>query len=203
MEPVSPVSTRPRWLVAVTIFLVATGFVLLAGYAWVWFSQLYLSHWPDQQATVDSGYALIPEAQQIDDLLGPAWHRTSNYTEPDVVEWQTEALFGGRYEMTMMVDLRIDRRSGRVIEILGEPRFLLLEVQEVLGSRGVNYRGAGQWEFTAEEWRQVVKAKGDFAAIGIQLDRHHPVPGFERYRGAPRNGIQMSRSADFAVPRVP
>jgi hypothetical protein len=157
----------------------------------------YYSRWPAQEQMVSSGYRMIPEAQQIDDLLGPAWHSISNYQEPDLAEWQTEALFAGRYELSMWVSVRVDRNSGRVAGVVGEPRFRLLEIEEIRNSREVSYKD--QREFGLDQWRQVVRAQGDFSAIGIQLDRSRPVSGFDRYKALPRGGIQM-RSKDDAVP---
>ena len=51
---------------------------------------------------------MIPEARQIDDLVEPAWHKLSNYQEPDLAQWQTEVLFGGKN-----TSCRCGRRSGR------------------------------------------------------------------------------------------
>jgi hypothetical protein len=160
---------------------------------------LHHSRWPTQEQMVPSGYRMIPEATQVDDLLGPAWHRLSNYQEPDSAEWQTEALFAGRYELSMRVRVRVDRSSGRVTEVVGEPRFLLLEIKEIRDSREVRYNGNHQREFGVDQWHQVVRAKGDFSVIGIQLDRSNPVFGFDRYKAVTRTGIQM-RSEDNAAP---
>jgi hypothetical protein len=203
VEDASSVRNTTPWITVITVFVVATGFALIVGYAYFWFAYLFLNRWPSQEQMVPSGYAMIPEAKQIDDLLGPAWHSISNYREPDIAEWHTKALFGGRYEMEMTVDARVDRRSAKVIEVIGKPRFLLLEVHEIIGSREVGYRAAGQRAFGADEWQQVVRAKGDFTIIGIQLDRNNPVPGFNRYLAYPHNGVRMSKTnngADGATP---
>ncbi len=141
---------------------------------------------------VRSGYTMIPEAKQIDDLLGFAWHRVVNYCEPDIAEWQTEAAFAGKYELTMTVRVRIDRRSGRVTEVIGEPHFYFREIAEIINSHGAKYRPANGREFGLEQWRQVVRAKRDFSVIGIALDRNNPIPGFDRYQNRDQNGIRMS-----------
>ncbi len=185
-----PQATTNWFVVAVTLY-VAAGLALLGAYAYFWYAYLFLNRWPSQEQMVASGYRMIPQAKQIDDLFGPAWHRVSNYREPDTAEWQTEALFGGRYEMWMTVTVRIDRRSGSVIQVIGEPRFLLLEVQRIERSGAVAYPAMNQHEFGADKWQQVVNANGDFSVIGIQLNRNNPVPGWQRYVARPRNGLRM------------
>ncbi len=145
---------------------------------------------------VNSGYPMIPQAKQIDDLIGPAWHSTSNCQQPNIVEWHTEALFAGRYELIMWVKAEVDRQFGRISKVIGEPRFSLGEVSRVEG-RGASYQ---QWhEFGAEKWEKVVKAKGDFSVIGIRLDRDNPVRGFAEYKKIHRNGIQMKVGTSLPV----
>lgn len=186
---------RPILAVSIGIVFPIVGWWLLVIAYWI---ALYYSRWPTQQQMVSSGYRVIPEAKQIDDLFEPAWHKLSNYQEPDIAEWQTEALIAPRYELSMWVAVRVDRSSGQVTEVVGEPRFRLVEIDEIRNSREVSYNGNHQREFGLDQWRQVVRAKGDFSAIRIQLDRNDPVSGFDRYKAAPRNGIQMHSKADAA-----
>ncbi len=148
--------------------------------------------WPATKQTVPSGYAMIPQARQIDDLFGPAWHSCSNYRHPDTVEWISEAYFAKRYQLVMVVRAKVERPSGKVIEVVDEPRFILMKIEEVTGGGGTSYDGASQREFGANEWAKVVKAKGDFGVIGIELNYNDPVPGFEGLIAHPRNGVQMS-----------
>ena len=178
---------RPAMVILSAIaFPVAGWWLLVFAY---WFAMIF-SNWPSQEQMVRSGYAMIPEAKQVDDLLGPAWHEVCNYREPDIVEWQTHAPFAGRYELVMIASVRVDRRSGRVTEVIAAPRFQLLEIETTDGKR-TTFRQAGQREFGADQWRRVVKAGGDFSVIGIQLNYDCPVPGFERYQSQAPNGIRM------------
>jgi hypothetical protein len=179
---------RPIVVILAAIASPAVGWCLLM---FAYFVALDLSRWPSQEQMVPSGYRMITEARQIDDLLGRARHQISNYQEPDIAEWQTDALFGGRYELLMTVGVRVDRRSGRVTEVLGAPRFSLMEIEKIQGSQEVMYRPANEHKFGADEWRQVVKAQGDFSVIGIQLDRTNPVPGFDSAQGLAPNGMRM------------
>ena len=189
-------------LLTVLIALVAVVPILFYGWVFFLFAYMYLTGWPAPQTMVQSGYPLIPEAKQIDDLLGPAWHQTSNYEEPNTVEWQTNVLFAGRCELTMLIHVEIDRRSGRVLKVLEKPRFVLSEIGSVEvepnGQIGISY-GESQ-EFGLAEWQKVVAAKGDFSVIGIHLNRSAPVANFDKYLAYPRNGIQMAKEHDKAKP---
>ena len=183
------------WVVAL-IALASPFFGFWLAVAAFWMIALTFNSWPSQEQMVPSGYAMIPQAKQIDDLLGPAWHSCSNYKEPNVVEWITTELFAGRYKLEMRVNVEVDRRSGNISKITGEPRFMLCEVYDIEG-RGVSYK---YWhEFGAEKWIKIVKAKGDFSVIGIHLDRDNPVPGFAEYKNTPRNGIQMKVDRNLSV----
>src|SRR5438045_4038722 len=130
MKPASSLRTTTDWIAVATIVLAMTSLALLAGYAYIWFAYLFLNRWPSQEQMVPSGYATIPQAKPSDHRVGPAWHEVANFREPDRGQWITTALFGGRYELEMFVDVRIDRRSRKLTEVMGEPRFLLKEVEK-------------------------------------------------------------------------
>jgi len=182
---------RPTVVILTSIASPIAGWCLLVVVYW---SAMLFNSWPSQEQMVRSGYAIIPEAKQIDDLLGPAQHQVSNYWEPDIADWQTHARFAGRYELVMIAKVRVDRRSGRVIEVIDSPRFQLYEVESTDGS-ATTFRQAGEREFGADEWRRVVKAGGDFSVIGIQLNYDNPVPGFDRMRAKAQNGIRIRADA--------
>jgi hypothetical protein len=96
----------------------------------------------------------------------------------------------------MTVGVRVDRKSGSIIDVLGKPQFRLMEIQDIPETRAANYRPGGQREFDAADWQRIVRAKGDFGAIGVQLNHGNPLPGFKRYMAFPRNGIRMVPSGE-------
>ena len=173
----------------IVFIAIAAGCVILpVAYLFLLLGLVYINSWPTQESMVHSGYVQIPQAREIDELFGPALHSCSNYEEPDAAQWFTETYFGGRYELVMQVDVRIDRQSGEVAEVRGEPQFSLGEIYRIEG-RGASY---GNWhQFGAEEWEAVVEADGDFSVLGIQIDLENPVDGFEEYKAIPRGGIRM------------
>ena len=42
-----------------------------------------------------------------------------------------EVQFAGRYDLTMLAHVQIDRRSGMVLGVLEKPRFILAEINKV------------------------------------------------------------------------
>lgn len=83
-------SARPTTVILSAIAFPTAGWWLVFAYL----AAMFFNRWPSQVQMVRSGYAMIPEASQIDDLVGPARHEVCNYQEPDIAEWQTEAARG-------------------------------------------------------------------------------------------------------------
>jgi len=193
-------------LAFVVVSLVITAVVLefcgLAPFYWA----LYWFHgdlWPAQEAMVRSGYTLIPQARQIDSIFGPAWHQVCNYTEPDTVEWQSTTQIAGKYELTMVVSIEIDRHSGAAKKVLNKPQFVLARVVAITlrpdGTVGSISYGES-YSFDLVDWKKLVAAKGDFSAIGIQLVSGKPVANIDTYQKSPRNGLRMVGPNEKAKP---
>jgi hypothetical protein len=133
----------------------------------------------DRGVAMRSGYRCIPEAKQIDDLLGPADHSVMNEgAETDAgvqEEWISEVYFGGRYHLNMRVDILVDRKTSQVVKVVGPSEFTLQEIASIDfdGNRitAIQYHPENYWKFDADQWRKIVEANGDFAVIGIELNR--------------------------------
>jgi hypothetical protein len=150
----------------------------------------------DQLPSESSGYVVIPQAKQIDDLLGPARHYWSNFSSRGRVQWFTETIFPGRYELTMWADVEYEPETGKILRVIGEPRFRLQEIEAVHGNQALYSKGV---EFGASAWQRVADAKGDFSVIGIEVDRANVIPGFAAYQNLPRNGVQFKASTRTVV----
>ena len=130
---------------------------------------------------------MIPQARQIDELVGRADHSVMNEgddTEEGVKEeWISEVYFNGRYELVMTVDIRVDRRTSSVSKVIGTPSFHLHEIESVEmlsgGRASISYRESAQRDFSSAEWQRVVEAKGDFSVIGIQIQKAPPIDNFD------------------------
>jgi hypothetical protein len=146
---------------------------------------------------VKSGFKKIPEARQIEDLLGEADHFIS-YSGPNVPQdWNTVVRFGGRYELAMQVVVETSFDFSEVTKVKGEPRFYFYEVSRIVhypnGKFGCYYNGASERHFGRAEWRKVVAAKADFSVIGIRLKRGPSVPDFEKFvRAVRRDAVRVS-----------
>ncbi len=140
---------------------------------------------------VRSGLNKIPEASQIEELLGDADHFISYSGSRSVGNvWNTEVHFKGRYVLTMQVPVRIGANYDEVIEVLDEPKFYLGEIREVIYSGGnIGTETANNdWDYplTLDDWKKVYQADGDFSVIGIHLKENQPVKDFEKFVQAVR-----------------
>lgn len=143
---------------------------------------------------VRSGLKMIPEAKQIEELLGDSDHFISYSGSRSVGNnWNTEVYFYGRYVLTMQVPVRMGYEFDEVLEVLDEPKFYLVEVRSIEFYGNDNNPGASfeqgddyPYPFTAKDWAKVYQAKGDFSVIGIDLKKDQPVKDFEKYVHAKR-----------------
>jgi len=86
-----------------------------------------------------------------------------------------------RYEFTMQLPVILDSSGSKVIDY-GEPRFTLWEAASVKRNKSgiaeTTLNPAGERSFGPAEWQKIVKAGGDFGAIGYTMLTNNPVPGF-------------------------
>lgn len=115
----------------------------------------------------------LPAAVQIEELFGDADHFITHYgmrSEKSNI-WNTVTYFGGRYELTMQVRVRVDY-DKKCIEVAGSPEFSLVEIRRVRKSTsGLIGADCGKnFRFSEDEWQKVLASGGDFSVIGIELD---------------------------------
>ena len=100
-----------------------------------------------------------------------------------------ERLLFERYQLTLRIPVTFGA-SRRNVRSFGEPEFLMQEISEVrkirkVGSLGpvenvsVQYNPDHLLRFGAGEWKNVVKARGDFSVIGFTVITNSPAPGFD------------------------
>lgn len=86
-----------------------------------------------------------------------------------------------RYTLNLQIPVFYSKDNATVTGF-GDPMFYVLEVQKVVptdkGFKDVEY-GEQQFQFGQDEWKRLVAAGGDFAAIGHPLKKDQPVDGFE------------------------
>jgi hypothetical protein len=103
----------------------------------------------------------------------------------DVPQFNSVAYFGGRYELTMQVPIRVD--SGRSGKVVGKPKYYLNEVSAVSISPSgqVSAMFSRNLSFGPSEFAQVYDAHGDFGTVGFAINAT-PVPNFQKYADASR-----------------
>lgn len=99
--------------------------------------------------------------------------------------WNSFGKLYDRYTLEMQFDIEINywRRDFKRIS---EPRFYLLEVIEVevpsSPQYGIGCKYGDSFTFGLNDWNTLVKNKGDFSCIGIELKKDSPVDHFDRVR---------------------
>jgi hypothetical protein len=135
----------------------------------------------DYVETAQSGIKTLPWPKEMEQLFGDGDHFITHYGfSPGPKEWNSEVFFGGRYTLTLQVDVVIEGRT--VAKSISPPKFYLSEVEKVVvdnGGAGANF--SGQWVLDEAQWKKLVQAKGDWSVIGIPVKTNSPVPGFENY----------------------
>jgi hypothetical protein len=137
---------------------------------------------------VRSGFAKFPEAMQMESLFGEGDHFISSPGHGGIRKWYSEVFFGGRYTLTMEVDVKTDADFSRITEIVGSPLFVLTEASRVTtsGNRVTGADFSTDWKFRLDDWKKVVAAKGDFSVIGITITKAKPLQDFDAYVAAER-----------------
>jgi hypothetical protein len=131
-----------------------------------------------------NGVSQIKPAKEMNELFADCRHYIT-YGPNDVPLFNSVAYFGGRYTLTMQVEVDIHSASSGVI--VGKPQFYLNEVAlvTVSASGQVGATFSRSRNFGAAEWIQLFDADGDFSKIGFKVNPT-AVTDFERYAAACR-----------------
>lgn len=132
-----------------------------------------------------SGLKQIPAARQMEEVYGDVDHAISYHGSRKLGnEWYTEVFLHGRYKLTMRVPVRMGRDFDQVLEAEGEPRFTLVEVDQIRinpnGGVGASFNSSAQQNFGIEEWKKIYEAGGDLSALGI-IVKKKPLTNWDRY----------------------
>jgi hypothetical protein len=139
----------------------------------------------DYKETIGDGVKKIGFASELKRLFPDAklTHSIVHYGfAPGPRKWQSMAYFGGRYELGIEVMVEINYKTNEIVRTIGPATFYLVEVSKVSkNSNGsVGARFGAQTKFGEEEWKKVIDAKGDFAAIHFSINPA-PLDGFQDY----------------------
>jgi len=130
------------------------------------------------------GVSQIEPAAQLDQLFEDCRHYIT-YGPKGVPLFNSVVYFGGRYQLTMQVQVVIHSSSSGTMT--GEPKFYLNEISEITfypgGQIGASF--SRNFEFGFAQWTQVYKANGAWGEVGIDLNPT-PVENFQKYAAASR-----------------
>ncbi len=69
-------------------------------------------------------------------------------------EWQSVAFLGGRYELTMSVQVILSSDGTKVVKVDGEPKFDLWVCHEIHPGGGVSYAPSRAQQFRVQKWNE-------------------------------------------------
>jgi hypothetical protein len=146
--------------------------------------------WPAFKKCIESAPSIMDYPIQVESL-GKSYHAIRGYQmrNEESYIWSTSAYFGGRYEIFFTIDVMLNYDHTKVIKILSEPRFHLLIVEKLqrskIGVVGASYEA--DIKFGKDEWKEMMKVKGDIGKILAVLDIKEvkpPLPLFDEFRKA-------------------
>lgn len=146
-----------------------------------------------------SGLEQIPEARQMDELFGKSNvdHFISYHGSLDAGStWNSEVFFADRYRLTMQVPVKMGRSFNEVLDVLGKPKFWLIEVTSIdISERSADVKEPTNLNpFGLDQWEKVLEAEGNFSVLGIEFKKDQPVRGFARYVAmVRRDRVQVDR----------
>jgi hypothetical protein len=122
-----------------------------------------------------SARTVLPVAVEMERLFGTADHFITHYGFANQKEntWNTVVFFGQRYVLTMQVKIKVDY-DNRKIAVVGDPFWILSEYVSIVGNSA---RFGKSFTLSSEDWKTLYENNGDFASIGIELNRE-PVANF-------------------------
>jgi hypothetical protein len=98
--------------------------------------------------------------------------------------WNSEVFFGGRYRLTMQVEIEVDH-SKHLIHPRGTAAFYLVQYNQVNISKDGRAAadtglatGLDEHYFASDKWDVFYESSGDLAVLGVQENKV-PVPQFD------------------------
>jgi hypothetical protein len=137
----------------------------------------------DYKHTVKSGLTTLPWPKQMEALFGAGDHFITHYGfSPGPKKWNTEIYFGGRYSLTLHVDVEIDDNKSLIKGAVSQPKFYLFEVKSLKRlEHTFEADYSGQWIFDEAQWIKLIAAKGDWSALGVPVKKNSPLPDFDEF----------------------
>ncbi len=136
----------------------------------------------DYRTAVRSGRSLIAPAMEMEKQFSNTEHMLIMYggTGSYRHEWQTVSFFGGRYTLTLSVNVILSSDGSKIVKADEEPVFLLTVCERIIATGGAILDGSREQKFGLEKW-QAFKASGfDLKVLDPAYDGS-TLPGFDEY----------------------
>ncbi len=142
--------------------------------------------------------------KEVESILGATNvdHFISNFgsrTLPSM--WNSVAYFDNRYRFSLRVPIAIDYDKCKLIGATNSAMVQINEVTKVeLSKSGIaEATMKGQWRLNENEWKWLVKNKGDWSVVKVPILTNAPVKGFDEYVRQVREPIR-NRQEGFDKP---
>jgi len=155
-------------------------------------------------AVVRHGVEVLIFPKEVESLFGATNvdHFISNFGSQGLPQiWNSVTYFANRYKLSLQVPVAIDYDKCRLI---GATNSAMVQVNEVvkveISTSGIAAaRMKGQWRLNENEWKWLVKNKGDWSVVGVPILTNAPVKGFDEYVRQGRQPIR-NRQEGFDKP---
>ena len=127
---------------------------------------------PSYRSAIQSGRKIIAPALEMEKQFPKTEHMLIMYggTGSAQHEWQTVSYFGGRYELTMTVDVMLSDDGKTVETVIREPTFDLNVCSKISSDLGCLYQGSKHQEFGIDKWNQLRDSGFDLKIMDSQFD---------------------------------
>ncbi len=142
------------------------------------------------RSAIGSGRVKLSAALEMEQQFPKTEHILIMYggTGSEQHEWQTVSYFGGRYELTMTVNVILSADGKTIARVAGEPKFFLSVCGEVTADGGATYLGARYQTFGIDKWNEFRDSEFDLNFLDPGHDGSM-LPRFDEFA----DSVQQSR----------
>lgn len=135
---------------------------------------------------VRDGIEALVIPKEVGLLFGPERvdHFISNFGSKTLSPvWNSVTYFGGRYILSLRIPISIDYKNCKLTGATGSATVRINEVIKVeLSTSGIAEATLkGQWRLNENEWKWLVKNKGDWSVVKVPILTGAPVEDFDEF----------------------
>ena len=144
----------------------------------------------DYRTAVRSGRSLIAPALEMEKQFPKTEHMLIMYgsNRSEKHEWQSVAFFGGRYELTLSLNVVLSSDGTKIIKVDEEPKFDLWVCQKMQVSGGASYDPSRAQRFGLQKWNEFRDSGFDLKTLDPAYDGSK-LPDFDEFA----DRVQQSR----------